>query len=194
MRFEEDKNMNRSKSKDVALIGMLFALALVLSVLESSITPLLGLAPGVKIGLANIVVMYALLCLDVRRAALLVALKAGFAFLTRGAVAALLSGCGGGLSLLVMAAMLRWGKPTNYILSASGAICHNIGQLIGASLTLGSKLALGYAPVLLISGLGMGMLTSMTLTAVMPALQRLGHPAKGLAGQEKKDAQGKKEK
>ena len=51
--------MRNKKAHEVALSGLLFALAIVLSMAESAITPLLGLAPGVKIGLANIVVMYA---------------------------------------------------------------------------------------------------------------------------------------
>ena len=50
--------MRSKKAHEVALSGLLFALAIVLSMAESAITPLLGLAPGVKIGLANIVVRY----------------------------------------------------------------------------------------------------------------------------------------
>lgn len=52
--------MRNNKTRQVALSGLLFALAMALSFMESAITPLLGLIPGVKIGLANIVVMYAL--------------------------------------------------------------------------------------------------------------------------------------
>ena len=53
--------MRSSKARDVARTGLLFALAVVLSWLESCITPLLGLIPALKLGLSNIVVMYALL-------------------------------------------------------------------------------------------------------------------------------------
>lgn len=166
--------MRNSKAKSVALTGMLFALALTLSFAESLITPLLGLAPGVKLGLANIVVMYALLFLNRRQALLLVVLKAGFALLTRGAVSAALSMSGGLLSLGVMVLLLRFAKPTRLVLSASGAIAHNLGQLAAASVLLGSGLALAYAPVLLISGLVMGWLTSLSLSAVIPALQKTG--------------------
>lgn len=165
--------MKNSKAKTVALTGMLFALALTLSFAESMLTPLLGLAPGVKLGLANIVVMYALLFLDRRQALLLAVLKGGFALLTRGAVSACLSLCGGLLSLGVMV-LLRFAKPTRLILSASGAIAHNLGQLAAASVLLGSGLALAYAPVLLISGLVMGWLTSLSLSAVIPALEKVG--------------------
>ena len=66
--------MRNKKAHEVALSGLLFALAIVLSMAESAITPLLGLAPGVKIGLANIVVMYAVFFMGARQALLLVVL------------------------------------------------------------------------------------------------------------------------
>ena len=175
----------RNMARRVALGGMLFALAMALSFLESALAPMLGLAPGLKLGLANVVVMYALLFLGVRPALMLAVLKAGFGLLTRGPVAGLLSLCGGLLSLLVMFLLLRT-KPTWFILSAGGAIAHNLGQLLAAGAVLSSALALGYAPVLLVAGLLMGAVTSLVLRAVLPALERLGLAAS--AGSEKKDA------
>ena len=83
------------KARETAWTGMLFALAIALSYLESLVSPLLGLMPAIKLGLSNIVVMYALLFLRTRTALLLVVLKALFAFLTRGATAGFLSLCGG---------------------------------------------------------------------------------------------------
>lgn len=168
----------RSKARRVALGGVLFALAMVLSFAESSIAPMLGLAPGMKPGLANVVVLYALLFLGGRAALALVLLKAGFGLLTRGAVAGLFSLCGGLLSLLVMFALLHGPlRPTALILSACGAIAHNLGQLLAAGAVLSSALALGYAPVLLLAGLAMGTVTSLVLKALLPALARLGLPA-----------------
>lgn len=165
-------------ARRVALGGVLFALAMVLSFAESSIAPLLGLAPGMKLGLANVVVMYALLFLGGRAALALVLLKALFGLLTRGAVAGLLSLAGGLLSLLVMLALLHGPlRPTGLILSACGAIAHNLGQLLVAGAVLSSAMALGYAPVLLVSGLAMGAITSLVLKALLPALARLGLPA-----------------
>ena len=90
--------MRSQKARETAWTGMLFALAIALSYLESLVSPLLGLMPAIKLGLSNIVVMYALLFLRTRTALLLVLLKALFAFLTRGATAGFLSLCGGALS------------------------------------------------------------------------------------------------
>ena len=106
--------MRSQKARETAWTGMLFALAIALSYLESLVSPLLGLMPAIKLGLSNIVVMYALLFLRTRTALLLVVLKALFAFLTRGATAGFLSLCGGALSLAVMLVLLvrRW--PTTW--------------------------------------------------------------------------------
>lgn len=165
---------NYEKTKQVALSGLLFALAMALSFIEGSIT-FPGLLPGMKLGLANIVIMYALFFMGVRQALVLDLLKALFVFLVSGATAGFLSLCGGLLSLLVM-----WGlyslphRPTWFILSVSGALAHNVGQLIGAGFILGSALSLYYAPVMLVLGLVMGAVTAVTLRAILPALGRLG--------------------
>ena len=91
--------MRNRTARTVARTGMLFALAIALSYLESLVTPLLGLMPAMKLGLANLVVMYALLFVRRRDAAALVLLKALFALLTRGATAGFLSLCGAAVLL-----------------------------------------------------------------------------------------------
>ena len=67
--------LRNEKTRRVALMGLLFALSVVLSFLEGTLTPLLGLPPGVKLGLANVVVMYALFFLGRGSAFTLVLLK-----------------------------------------------------------------------------------------------------------------------
>lgn len=166
--------MQSQKVKTIARLGMLFALAMALSFFESVITPLLGLMPAMKLGLANIVVMYALVFMKRRQALALVLLKAGFSLFVRGATAGLLSLCGGMLSWAVMCLLLSLPTPvTGYIFSVCGALAHNIGQLLGAATVLGSAMALGYAPILLAVGLAVGSLTWWVARGVFPALKRL---------------------
>ena len=166
--------MQNSKAKEVALGGVLFALALALSFLESVITPLLGLMPGIKLGLSNVVVMYAMFFMGSRQAYTLCLLKSFFVLLTRGAVAGFLSLSGGLLSLTVMLVLCRL-PVTDYILSVCGSVFHNLGQLLAASLVLKNAFTLAYVPILLISGLLMGALTARGLEAILPALRRLGY-------------------
>lgn len=166
--------MRNQKAKEAAFTGMLFALAMTLSFLESLVSPLLGLMPAMKLGLANIVVMYALLFLHGRTALMLVLLKALFSFLVRGATAGFLSLCGGLLSFLVLWLLLHCPfSVTGYIFSACGALAHNLGQLAGAAVMLSSALALGYAPALMVSGLAVGGVTAMLSRALFPALGRI---------------------
>ena len=60
------------------------------------------------------------------------------------------------------------------ILSVCGALAHNIGQLLGAGVIISSSLSFYYAPVMLVLGLVMGALTSITLKALLPALGKMG--------------------
>ena len=93
-----------------------------------------------------------------------------------GFTAGLLSLCGGLLSLLVMWVLyyLLPVRPTWFILSVCGALAHNIGQLLGAGVIISSSLSFYYAPVMLVLGLVMGALTSITLKALLPALGKMG--------------------
>ena len=167
--------MRSTKAREVAWTGMLFALAIALSFLESAITPLLGLMPAMKLGLSNLVVMYALLFLNTRTAAELVLLKALFALLTRGPTAGFLSLCGGVLSFLILWGLLQLPvSPGEFIFTVSGALAHNIGQLLGASVLLSSAMALGYAPVLLVAGLCVGALSCVLSKALFAAMPKNG--------------------
>lgn len=151
--------MKQFSTQKIARLGLLFALAMAFSFLESQVTPLLGLAPGIKPGLANVVVMYAVFAMGGACAAVLTLLKAAFVLMVQGPMAAVLSLCGGLCALGGMLAVKRL-HGTEWMLSVTGALLHNIGQLAALSiLFVQSGYAFYYAPVLLISGLCMGTLT-----------------------------------
>ncbi len=168
-----EKTPKAAGAKRIALLGMLFALAMVLSVVEGFI-PVPAPVPGVRLGLANIVVMFALLQLGWRDALGLTLLKAGFVAITRGAVAGALSLAGGAFAFCVMALVLALArdKTTYLLLSVSGAVFHNVGQLLMASLILGTFLW-PYFPILLLSGIVTGFATSVLLKLTAPAFGRL---------------------
>ena len=149
-----------SKTHEIALSGLLFALAMALSFVEGTLV-IPGLMPGMKLGLANIVVMYALFFMGGKQALVLDLLKALFVFLVSGWTAGFLSLCGGLFSLLVMWVLYYHFpvQPTWFILSVCGALAHNVGQLLGAGVILSSAMSLYYAPVMLVFGLIMGSLT-----------------------------------
>lgn len=164
--------MKRLSTRKTAQLGLLFALAMAFSFLESQVTPLLGLAPGMKPGLANVVVMYSMISVGAGSAAILTVLKAGFVLMVQGPMAAVLSLCGGLCALGGMFAVQRL-KGTDFMLSVTGAVLHNAGQLAALSvLFVQSGYAFYYAPVLFVSGLCMGTLTSWVLKQIRPLLKR----------------------
>ena len=167
--------MQMKKSRQAALLGMLLALACVLSFLENLIPTAGLLPPGVKLGLSNIVTMYTMLFLGLPCALTVGLLKAAFVLLTRGAVAGFMSMCGGFFSIVVMYLLIRIKRPVfSYrFVSICGAVGHNLGQLIASSFLLASLTTFAYAPILILSGIVMGTITSMVLFAVMPALQSI---------------------
>lgn len=170
------RNSAGGRARRVAFLGLMFSLAMVLSVLEWMLPVLPGLPPGIKLGLSNIVTMYALFFLGISDSFVLAVLKSLFVFLTRGAVAGLLSGAGGLLSVCVMLAGVklasRRGIPYTLI-SVCGGIFHNLGQLLMVALLMDSAIALYYLPVMLLSGFGMGLITGILLRTLLPHLRRL---------------------
>lgn len=165
--------MKENPARRVAFIGMLLALAAVLSFLESLLPVTAVLPPGVRLGLSNIVTMYALFFLGKKEAFAVAAGKSLFVLVTRAPVAALLSFCGGVLSILVMLAVLRRKDASYMLISTAGAVSHNIGQLCASVLITGSAFTFWYLPVLILSGAAMGVLTSVLLSVLLPALRRI---------------------
>lgn len=166
--------MRNNMVRRVALTGVLFALAMGLSFLENAIAPLLGLPPGVKPGLANVVVMVSLFLLTRREAVFLVVLKAGFNLLYRGVTAGIISLVGGLVSVIIMILLLLPKRqPSVLIVSVAGALGHNLGQFLAVRLLLGPAF-IYYLPVLLISGVVMGSITAALLRVLLPALQKAG--------------------
>ncbi|MFR7788817.1 MAG: Gx transporter family protein [Angelakisella sp.] len=168
------QNRNR-KVKRLALMGLLFALAMALSFLESLLPALPMLPPGIRLGLSNIVTMYALFVLGPVSGYTIAVLKSLFVLLTRGAVAAAMSASGGIASVTVMLLLsLLPGIRRQYLLlSVFGGAAHNVGQLIAARFIISNQYVWYYLPVLLAAGLLMGAITGMALRVVMPYLDRL---------------------
>jgi len=158
----------------VARLGLLFALAVTLSFLES-LVPLPFPVPGIKLGLSNIVVMYCLFVIGPAQGFLLSCLKSVFVLLTRGLTGALISICGGLLSVAVMILIRRVLKDERYTISSvGGAVFHNIGQIACAAFLLGGIAPLlPFIPVLAASGVAVGIVTASLLRTLMPALKKM---------------------
>ena len=148
------------KTKRLVLLAMLTAVAMILSYVES-LLPSVGI-PGVKMGLANIAVIFALFRFGWKEAAALSLVRVVLVSLLFGSVSAMLySPAGAVLSLAVMALLRRIDRFSTVGISVAGGVAHNAGQILMAMLILQTKQLLGYLPVLAVSGIAGGVLTGL---------------------------------
>ena len=151
---------SRWNASAIAKLGLLTAVALVLGYFEH-LLPVTGI-PGVKLGLANTVLLYALYLLDIPSAILLMFLKVGLSGLFFGGVAAMLYSLAGGIVSLLIMILARKMKGLSIIgVSVLGALAHNAGQMAVACFVVGTRAILAYLPVLLIAAAVTGTLTGL---------------------------------
>lgn len=164
----------RFSTKMITTCAVLAALALGLSYLEGFFPPLLPL-PGVKLGLANIVTVYALYALGAREALCILAVRCVLGALFAGNASALIfSLLGGFCAMLVMIALHALPRLSVYGVSVGGAAAHNCGQVAAAMLTLGSAAPLVYLPFLLLVSLFTGALTGFIAAQLFRAMRYAG--------------------
>ena len=159
--------------KSVAFWAMFLALALILSYVESLIPFFFGV-PGMKLGLPNLVIVMILYCMGTKEAYLISIVRvllSGFLFGNLFSIGYSLAGAM--LSLTIMMLLKRTGKLKVITVSAIGGICHNIGQLIVASLVVESYNIFYYTPVLLIAGLITGIIIGVISQEMILRLGRL---------------------
>lgn len=160
------------KSK-VAYFGVLTTLALIFSYVETLIPIQFGI-PGVKLGLANLIIVIALYRMKLSEAYLLSIVRvllAGFIFGNYFSI--IYSLAGGLLSLTVMALLRKKGGFSVIGVSIAGGVFHNIGQLIIASVIVETFSVMYYVPVLLIAGLVTGLLIGIASDGMLKRLANL---------------------
>ena len=142
----------------VAYFGVFTALALIFSYVETLIPFHIGI-PGVKLGLANLIIVVALYKMSLKETYLLSVVRvvlSGFIFGNYFSI--IYSLAGGLLSLTVMALLKKKGGFSILGISIAGGVCHNIGQLVIAMAVVETFSVIYYIPVLLIAGLITGLL------------------------------------
>lgn len=141
------------KTKKITLIAVSVTLALVMSYLES-LVPLNIAVPGIKMGLANLVIIFVIYRMGFSEACIVSLMRVLLvAILFGNAMSLIYSVSGAVLSLLVMFIMLKTDRFSPVGVSVTGAIMHNVGQIIAAVFVLGTAQIAYYLPVLLVSGI-----------------------------------------
>jgi heptaprenyl diphosphate synthase len=165
-------------------MAMMTALAFVLSWIEHMFPPLLAGVPGIKLGLANVVVLMMLYVGDVGQAAVISLVRVLMVGLVFAGPSTMPYGlAGGALSLGAMALMKRTGWVSPVGVSMLGGVCHNVGQIAMAMLILGSAALLSYLPVLMVAGAVTGLATGAAATGTLRALKALPPPKKEKEGE-----------
>ena len=144
------------KTKKIAYLGLLVALAFIFSYIETLIPINIGV-PGAKLGLANLVIIVALYTIGERNAFLLSMVRivlVGFTFANLASM--LYSLAGGILSFLAMCIAKRSGKLSTTGVSVVGGVFHNVGEILMAIWVVKTASLVYYLPVLIIAGLASG--------------------------------------
>ena len=168
-------------TKQLTLCGVLTTLALALSVAENQLPLTMAIPiPGIKLGLANIVTVFALYTLGPAQAVLILLARCTLGALFAGNMNALLFSLMGGLAAMgVMILLSRVRALSVYGVSVGGAAAHNCGQVAAAVLTLGNTAPLYYLPVLLGVSLFTGAFTGLVAACLFRALDRTGFWRRG---------------
>lgn len=145
--------MKEKKSRKIAIRGMLVALAMLLSFLESKI-PFPGMAPGMKIGITNIVVLVALYKIGPADAFYINIIRVILTGFTFGSLMSLAYGLAGGmLSFLTMFGLYLTKKISPPVVSMVGGVMHNLGQIGIAIIFLNTTKLIYYLPILWVGGM-----------------------------------------
>ena len=152
---------------------MLTAFALIIFTVELQL-PTLAPVPGMKLGLANIITVYAVYSFSAGETAMIVVVRVLLGSLIAGNMVSLVYSLAGGLLCLAGMLLLRRviDKKHIWVCSILGAVLHNIGQTAAAIVMMQTKTVIAYLPFLLVSGCIAGALTGMAAQLVVSRLNK----------------------
>ena len=161
--------------KRIAMAALLTAIALVIYVVEANIPPLAPV-PGVKLGLSNIVTLFALYIMGPGAALGVLVCRIALGGLATGQPAAIIYSLAGGIPALLFSMLVYRVFPRKqiWVLSALAAVIHNMGQITAAALITMAPGLFVYAPVLVASGVVTGSFTGAAAQALLAALTGRG--------------------
>lgn len=160
------------KTKQIAYFGMFLALALVLSYLEACV-PVVLAVPGVKLGLANVITILFLYKTTAKKTFFFMSIRVLLAGVLFSGISGVIYSFVGGLFCIgIMSILKRFSCFSVLGVSMSGAIFHNVGQIVVAILMVENIHILYYLPVLCVSGTISGLLVGYLSFII---LKRLRH-------------------
>ncbi len=161
------------RTKRLCFMALLTAVALIIFVVEAQI-PALAPIPGMKLGLANIVTVYSMFLLGPGDTILILLVRIFLGSVFSGQMMTLLYSLGGGLLCYAVTAVLSrfLSAGKMWFVSIVGAVFHNIGQLLVASVVMNSVLVWLYGPVLAATAIVTGAFTGICAQLLYHRLAR----------------------
>ena len=150
------------KTRKLALLGLLTAIALTIFMLESQIPSIIPL-PGVKLGLANIVTVFAVFALSPKDAILVLSARIFLGAVFSGSFSTIFYSAAGGFCAILMTIGLRKILKQNqlWVAGCLGAVAHSIGQMAMAMALLGTPSLAVYLPVMTAISIITGLFTGL---------------------------------
>lgn len=160
-------------TKRITHAALLTALALIIFVLEAQIPPPVPI-PGLKLGLANIITVYAMFRLGPKDTLAILLSRIFLGSVFAGAVSAMLFSLAGGLLcyLLMLPLRRRLCLRQIWVCGVLGAVAHNLGQTAAAILIYRTFAVAFYLPVLLLSAVITGILTGLSAQYVVRRMEQ----------------------
>ncbi len=144
--------MRNKKTLQLTTLAFITAFAMILSFVESRIPTFVAI-PGIKVGLANIAVIFTLYKLGVKEAIAISMVRVLLISMLFGSPVSLIYSISGAtLSLLTMILLKKFTPLTEVTISVTGGVMHNVGQIAAASFMLSTNVVIYYLPFLLVSG------------------------------------------
>lgn len=142
----------RNNTKKLTSLALTVSFALILSFIESRI-PAFTAIPGIKVGLANIAVIFTLYKFGIKEAVAISLVRVILVSMLFGSPVSLIYSLTGAVLSLSVMFLLKSLTPLSEVgVSVAGGVTHNIGQIGAASIMLGTNVVVYYLPFLLLSG------------------------------------------
>lgn len=161
------------KTKKLCYMALLTAIALTIFMIEAQL-PQLAPIPGMKLGLANIITVYAMMTMGPGETVMILLCRIFLGGVFSGQMMTLIYSLSGGMLCYVSMVLLRpILKPkTIWLGSVVGAMCHNVGQLAAAMAVMKTAVVWAYLPALLASGIVTGAFTGFCAQFVVSRMKR----------------------
>ena len=150
------------KTKKLTLLGLLTAIALTIFMVEARIPSPVPI-PGVKLGLANIVTVFAVFAIGSREGALVLAVRIFLGAVFAGNFSTIFYSAAGGVCAIAVTVLLKriLTEKQLWVAGCMGAIAHSLGQMAMAVLLTGTPSLALYLPVMIVISIFTGLFTGL---------------------------------